>query len=264
MRFLADEPQTIDFAAIQTYIDREGCRLSIRSGAAVEKKNVLLYWSGGKDSAMALYDLATNPRFRDYQVTDVLTTLTEGYDRISGHGVRNVLLDRQAECLGLSLHRTYIPKQSSMSDYEYVIEGALRHYRDRGTRVAATGDIFIEKRRMAIFRRVGVAGCFPLMRVHAREHAMRIIDLGFKSYVVAVDSAALPETYAGRLFDRDFVESLPVGVDVCGENGEFHTFVFDGPLFKEPVRCRLGEVVYRESLFFCDVLPDDSWIGRNT
>jgi uncharacterized protein (TIGR00290 family) len=220
-------------------------------------KNVLLYWSGGKDSAMALYELSTNARFSAFRVTDVLTTLTEGYDRISGHGVRDVLLDRQAECLGLMLHKTYIPQQSSMSEYEYVIEGALRHYKDKGTLLAATGDIFLEKRRMAIFKKVGVDGCFPLMRVNPREHVTRIIDLGFKAYVVAVDSAALPETFVGRLLDREFVESLPVGVDVCGENGEFHTFVFDGPTFKEPVRCRLGEVVYRESLFFCDVLPDD-------
>jgi uncharacterized protein (TIGR00290 family) len=227
-----------------------------RSGGAVNK-NVLLYWSGGKDSAMALYELATNPRFNAFRVTDILTTLTEGYDRISGHGVRKVLLDRQADCLGLRLHKTYIPQQSSMSEYEYVIEEALRHYKDKGTLLAATGDIFLEKRRMAIFKKVGVDGCFPLMRVNAREHVIRVIDLGFKAYVVAVDSAALPETFVGRLLDREFVESLPVGVDVCGENGEFHTFVFDGPLFKEPVRCKLGEVVYRESLYFCDVLPDD-------
>lgn len=220
-------------------------------------RSVLLYWSGGKDSAMALYELSTNPRFRRFRVTDLLTTLTDGYDRISGHGVRNALLDRQAECLGLTLHKTYIPQQSSMSEYEYVIEGALRHYKDRGTLLAATGDIFLEKRRMAIFKKVGVAGCFPLMRVNARKHVTRIIELGFKAYVVAVDSAALSASYVGRLLDRDYVESLPVGVDVCGENGEFHTFVFDGPLFKEPVRCRLGEVVYRESLYFCDVLPDD-------
>ncbi len=221
------------------------------------EKNTLLYWSGGKDSAMALYELNHNPRFRGFQVTDILTTLTRGYDRISGHGIRDEILERQARCLGLKLHRTYIPQQSSMSEYEYVIEEALRHYKNNGTRHAATGDIFIEKRRMAIFKKIGVDGCFPLMRVNAREHIHRIIDLGFKVYVVAVDSAALSERYVGRVIDHEFVESLPVGVDVCGENGEYHTFVYDGPMFREPVRCKLGEVVFRENLFFCDVVPVD-------
>lgn len=220
-------------------------------------KGVLLYWSGGKDSAMALYELATSEKYGAYRVTDLLTTLTHGYDRISGHGVRSALLERQTECLGLRLHKTYISKQATMREYEFVIEEALRDHKSRGTGVAATGDIFVEKRRMAIFKKVGIKGCFPLMRANSYEHVMQFITLGFKAYVVCVDSAALPESFVGRVVDREFVDQLPVGVDPCGENGEFHTFVFDGPLFREPVRCRLGEVVFRESLYFCDVLLDD-------
>ncbi|MBA2749898.1 MAG: adenine nucleotide alpha hydrolase [Tatlockia sp.] len=218
---------------------------------------ILLYWSGGKDSTMAFYEVNTNPRYRGYCITDLLTTLTEGYDRISGHGVRRSLVERQVACLGLNLHKTYIPKRATMSEYESVIEEALLKYRREGTNAVATGDIFIEKRRMATFKKMRVKGCFPLMLKNSREHVTRFIDLGFKAYVVCVDAAALDKSFAGRIIDRDFLDQLPTGVDPCGENGEFHTFVFDGPMFRERVKCKLGEVVTRESFYFCDLLLDD-------
>lgn len=217
---------------------------------------MVIYWSGGKDSVMALYEAKTNQLYREFQVTSLLTTLTEGYDRISGHGVRRSLLECQAECLGLNLHKTYIPKRAAMSQYEAVIEEALLKHKMEGTTVAGTGDIFVEKRRMATFKKTGVRGCFPLMHRNPYEHITKIIDLGFKAYVVCVDGAVLDKSFAGRMIDRDFLNDLPSGVDLCGENGEFHTFVFDGPMFKEPVRCKLGEVVFRESFYFCDVLPE--------
>lgn len=220
------------------------------------EENMLMYWSGGKDSVMALYEAKTNRRYRDHRVTSLLTTLTEGYDRISGHGVRRLLLEHQAECLGLGLLKTYIPKGAAMSQYEAVIEDALTQQKTQGTTLAATGDIFIEKRRMATFKKTGMKGCFPLMRKNSYEHISKIIDLGFKVYVVCVDGAVLDQSYVGRMIDREFLNDLPSGVDLCGENGEFHTFVFDGPMFKKPVKCKLGEVVFRESFYFCDLLPD--------
>lgn len=216
-------------------------------------KNMLIYWSGGKDSAMTLYEINTNKRFCGYRVTDLLTTLTEGYDRISGHGVRRSLLERQADCLGLRLHKTYIPKGATMDEYESVIEDALLRHKEAGTGVAATGDIFIEKRRMSTFKKTGMKGCFPLMLNNTREHVKRFVELGFKAYVVCVDAAVLDESFVGRIFNEDFLNDLPTGVDPCGEHGEFHTFVFDGPVFNEPVKCNLGEVVLRESFYFCDV-----------
>src|SRR5438874_1480135 len=187
-------------------------------------ENMLIYWSGGKDSVMALYEANTNRKYRQYQVTSLLTTLTEGYDRISGHGVRRSLLEYQASCLGLNLHKTYISKGAAMSEYESVIEDALHKYKTEGTSVAATGDIFIEKRRMATFKKTGVRGCFPLMKKNSLKHVSRFMDLGFKAYVVCVDAAVLDQSFAGRMIDRDFLNSLPSGVDPCGENGEFHTF----------------------------------------
>lgn len=216
-------------------------------------KNVVVYWSGGKDSAMTLYEVNTNKRFCEYRVTDLLTTLTEGYDRISGHGVRRSLLERQAACLGLRLHKTYISQGATMDEYESVIEEALLEHKGAGTNVAATGDIFIEKRRMATFKKTGMRGCFPLMLNNTRDHVMRFVELGFKAYVVCVDSAVLDGSFVGRMVDEDFLSDLPTGIDPCGEHGEFHTFVFDGPIFKEPVKCELGEIVLRESFYFCDV-----------
>jgi uncharacterized protein (TIGR00290 family) len=220
-------------------------------------QNVVLYWSGGKDSAVALHEINTNPRYAGYCVSSLLTTLTDVYDRISGHGVRRSLLELQAACLGLSLHKTYISRGGTMSEYESVIEEALLRQKSEGTNVAATGDIFVEKRRMATFKKLRMKGCFPLMLRNPYEHATRLIDLGFKAYVICVDTAALDGSFVGKILDREFLNRLPAGVDPCGENGEFHTFVYDGPIYKDPVRCRVGEIVLRESFYYCDVLPDN-------
>jgi diphthamide synthase (EF-2-diphthine--ammonia ligase) len=113
---------------------------------------------------MALHDLRTDDRYKAYAVSSLLTTLTEGYDRISGHGVRNSVLDRQVDCLGLDVHKTYIPRDSSMDDYDSVIEDALLQHKARGVKVAATGDIFVEKRRMSTLKNLGLRACCPLLR----------------------------------------------------------------------------------------------------
>lgn len=218
---------------------------------------IVFYWSGGKDSAMALHELLTGPRYRSYRISTLLTTLTAAYDRITGHGVRRCLLERQAACLGLDLHKTYIPAGATMDDYDAVIDEALLGHKRSGVGVAATGDIFLEKRRMATFARLRIRGCFPLLQRDPAAHVRRFIDLGFKAYVVCVDARILDASFAGQPLDGAFLNRLPSGVDPCGENGEFHSFVFDGPIFQEPVRCRLGESVLRESFHFCDVVPEE-------
>lgn len=218
---------------------------------------MVVYWSGGKDSAMAVYELLTDPRYRSYHVSTLLTTLTAAYDRITGHGVRRSLLERQAACLGVDLHKTFIPAGASMEDYDAVMDEALRGHKNNGAGVVATGDIFVEKRRIATFNRLRIRGCFPLLQRDPKAHARRFIDLGFKAYVVCVDARILDQSFVGQPLDGAFLDRLPSGVDPCGENGEFHSFVFDGPIFKERVRCRLGESVLRESFHFCDVVPED-------
>jgi uncharacterized protein (TIGR00290 family) len=220
-------------------------------------QKVVLYWSGGKDSTMALREIQTHQRYHGYHVARLLTTLTEGYDRISGHGVRRDLLERQAACLGLDLHKTFIPKKSTMEEYESVIEEALLKNKNEDINVAATGDIFIEKRRMDTFKKLGMKGCFPLLQKNTHEHVKTFIELGFKSYVVSVDSTILDKSFVGRLVDSDFLAQLPVSIDSCGENGEFHTFVFDGPIFRERVNCKLGDVVLKEWFYFCDLVLDN-------
>lgn len=218
-------------------------------------KEIVLYWSGGKDSAMAFQEIVTHERYSGYKITRLLTTLTEGYDRITGHGVRRTLLEMQADSLGLDVVLTYIPKKSTMAQYEDVVEDALLKLKLEGKLVAASGDVFLEKQRMATFKKVGMNGCFPLLLKNTLDHVLQLIDLGFKAYVICVDSAVLDESFVGRVIDREFLKDLPFGVDPCGENGEYHTFVFDGPIFKKKIECKLGRVVFREGFYFRDVLP---------
>ena len=219
-------------------------------------QDIVLYWSGGKDCATALYDLRTEGRYQGYEVSSLLTTLTDSYDRISGHGVRNSVLDRQAHCLGLSVHKTYIPPDASMDQYDCVIESALLEHRARGTKVAATGDIFVEKRRMSTLKSLGLRACCPLLRKQSIEHFKRIVSLGFQAYVVCVDATVLDESFVGCLVDDELLNRLPPRVDPCGENGEYHTFVCNGPMFREPVPVRRGEVVFRAGFWFCDLVVD--------
>jgi uncharacterized protein (TIGR00290 family) len=190
-------------------------------------------------------------------VTTLLTTLTEGYDRISGHGVRRTLLEHQAGCLGVDLHVAYIPQRCTMSTYESVMENALMELRSRGTTVAATGDIFIEKRRMVIFRKLGFRGCFPLMQKHTGEQLTRFMTLGFKARIVCIDSKVMDGSFIGRSLDQEFADELPVAIDPCGEYGEFHTLVTDGPIFRKPMKCSLGEAVFRDSYYYQDIVPDN-------
>jgi uncharacterized protein (TIGR00290 family) len=218
---------------------------------------IALYWSGGKDCAMALHELRTHPRYSDYRVTTLLTTLTEGYDRISGHGVQRTVLEHQADCLGLDVHVAYIPQQSTMSIYEAVMENALSELMSKGITVAATGDMLIEKRRMATFRKLGLKGCFPLMQKCTGEQLTRFIELGFKAFVVCIDGKVMDGSFIGRTIDRAFADELPLAIDPCGEYGEFHTLVTGGPIFSKPMRFVLGETVFRESYYYQDVVLDN-------
>jgi uncharacterized protein (TIGR00290 family) len=219
-------------------------------------QDVVLYWSGGKDCAMVLHDLHSGHGEGGLRVSSLLTTFTAGYDRVSGHGIRRELIERQADAIGIPLHKTYIPQSATMDQYESVMESALLVHRQAGTLIAASGDVFVEKQRVSIFKRMGFRGCFPLWKRTTLEQVQAFIAAGFKARVVCVDSAFLDRSFVGCELDREFLARLPPGVDPCGENGEYHTFVYEGPILRQPLRHRLGEVVFRESLYFCDVLPD--------
>jgi uncharacterized protein (TIGR00290 family) len=216
---------------------------------------VLFCWSGGKDSAMALYTMLAQ---KQYQVTRLLTTVTEGYERISMHGVRRELLKQQAASIGLPLQEVRIPQECSNAIYEERMEAALRFHYEEGVRKVAFGDIFLEDLRAyreKNLARMGMTGVFPIWKKDTRElirffHAKR-----FRAVAACIDGKVLERSFAGRELNEGFFRDLPADVDPCGENGEFHTFVYDGPLFQNPVRFSTGEIVERNSFIFCDLLP---------
>ena len=216
---------------------------------------ILFCWSGGKDSAMALHELLQQQQFR---VAALLTTVTEGYDRISMHGVRRELLLQQAESIGLPLHEVRIPPQCVNPIYEARMEHALRIFYDQGVRKVAFGDIFLEDLRAyreKNLARMGMTALFPIWKRDTRELAQSFQTQRFHAITVCIDPKVLAPSFAGRQLDEPFFLDLPPGADPCGENGEFHTFVFDGPIFRWPIPVRTGEIVHRDGFVFCDLLP---------
>ncbi len=175
------------------------------------------------------------------------------------HGVRRVLLERQANSLGVPLDPIYIPPGCVNRNYESKMEKALRAHQQNGVQRVAFGDIFLEdlrKYREANLARIGMTGLFPIWKRDTRELVRSFLALGFRAIVVCVDPRHLGAAFAGKMIDEDFLRELPEGVDPCGENGEFHSFVFDGPIFREPIKFSVGEVVLRDSFYFCDLLAE--------
>ncbi len=216
---------------------------------------VLMSWSGGKDSCLALYEIQKST---DYSVAALLTTVTRDYDRISMHGVRRVLLERQAASLGTPLHQVLITKGASNQEYETNLIEAVSAYRDQGIDSVVFGDLFLEDiktYRDQFLARHGLRGIYPVWMRDTTEFINEFIELGFKAVITCVDSKALDQSFAGRIIDHDFLASLSGNVDPCGENGEFHTFVYDGPNFAQPVEFSVGETVLRDGFWFCDLLP---------
>lgn len=220
------------------------------------REKILFSWSGGKDSAIALYEIQKN---KNCDIVSLLTTVTEGYDRVSMHGIRRVLLERQEKSLGLPIHKMLISKKSSNEEYESKMEEMLKGYLKTGVSSVAFGDIFLEelrKFREKNLSKVKMKAIFPIWKRDTSELARTFIDLGFKAIITCVDSRHLDKKFAGRDFDQQFLSELPSNIDPCGENGEFHSFVYDGPIFKEKVLHRKGEVVLRDSRFYyCDITP---------
>jgi len=216
---------------------------------------ILFCWSGGKDSAMALHMLLKK---NEFHIAALLTTVTEGYERISMHGVRRELLERQAQSIGLPLHEVRIPPQCVNPIYEARMEEALRIHLERGIRKVAFGDIFLEDLRAyreKNLARIGMTAVFPIWKRDTRELIRSFHADRFRAVAVCVDSKVLDPSFAGRELDESFFRDLPPHADPCGENGEFHTFVFDGPIFQSPIPVRTGEIVNRDGFIFCDLLP---------
>ncbi len=204
---------------------------------------------------MALHALLQQEHFR---VVALLTTVTEGYDRIAMHGVRRELLRRQAESLRLPLHEVCIPPQCVNLIYEARMEEALRLFYNQGVRKVAFGDIFLEDLRTyreKNLARIGMTALFPLWKRDTRELIKSFHQQRFRAIAACIDTKVLDPSFAGRELDDSFFRDLPPQADPCGENGEFHTFVFDGPIFQSPIPVRTGDVVNRDGFVFCDLLP---------
>lgn len=218
-----------------------------------DRRHLALSWSGGKDSALALWTL----RAEGVEPSALITTVTEGFQRISMHGVRRELLAAQAKSIGTPLVEVRIPPSCVNEVYEQRMAEAFASERLRSVETVVFGDLFLEDIRSYREQRLeaaGRCGAFPLWQQDTGVLARRFIAAGFRAILVCVDPRQLPASFAGRAYDEQLLADLPAGVDPCGENGEFHTFVHAGPIFAEPVRCETGEVVERDGFVFCDVL----------
>ena len=224
---------------------------------------IVMSWSGGKDSAVALHELLNA---HHYNVIALLTSVSEEYRRISHHGVREALLEQQADAIGIPLHKVYLPSGSSHpctnETYEQIMGDVMARFKAQGVETVAFGDLFLEDLRAYRERnlaKAGMRGLFPLWKRDTAKLARDVIAMGFKSYLSCVEGKVGPG-FVGRPYDDELLDALPAGIDPCGEYGEFHTFVYDGPIFKRPVTVSVGEIVIRDGRHYADLLPGEMGI----
>jgi len=220
------------------------------------KRRVVLSWSSGKDSAWALHLLRRN---QELEVIALLTTFNRSADRVAMHAVRRELAEAQAERIGLPLWPIDLPWSCSNDVYEDLMSGAVRRAMAERASAIAFGDLFLEDIREYRERQLlgtGLEPLFPLWRLPTNALAREMIGAGVKSRLTCVDPKKLDRSFAGREFDANFLDELPPAVDPCGENGEFHTFVYDAPVFSSPIAIEDGEIVERDGFVFADVLPE--------
>ncbi|MGU3375484.1 Dph6-related ATP pyrophosphatase [Chryseobacterium sp. M5A1_1a] len=207
------------------------------------KPKALFNWSSGKDSALALYKTLKEEQ---YEISTLLTSINKEFQRISMHGVHVSLLEKQAESLGLPLIKIELPKEPSMEEYQQIMSKTMSQIQAHGVTHSIFGDIFLEdlrKYREEQLKAIGMQAVFPLWKKDTLNLIHEFLDLGFKTIVTCVNGTYLDKSFAGRIIDQQFIDELPDNVDPCGENGEFHTFTFDGPIFKNPIEFEIGETV---------------------
>jgi uncharacterized protein (TIGR00290 family) len=227
---------------------------------------VILSWSGGKDSTLALERLRGDP---EVEIVGLVTTVSTDYQRISIHGVRRALLHRQVASIGAPLTEIALGASPSNATYEAALGAALAELQSQhsGLHTIAFGDLFLEEVRSyrdALLARLGWTGLYPLWGEPTGPLADYCIGQGYRAVLTCVDTTQLAGTFAGREFDRQLLADLPASVDPCGERGEFHTFVYAGPLFRNVVNLQLGEQVLREERFqYCDLLDAGAHAGAS-
>lgn len=207
------------------------------------KQKAIFNWSSGKDSALALYKVLMEDNF---EVTTLLTSINKEFQRVSMHGVNVSLLEQQAENLGFPLIKMVLPEDPSMEEYNEIMSKTMNGIKAKGVTHSIFGDIFLEdlrKYREEQLQSIGMKAVFPLWQINTADLIHEFLDLGFKTIVTCVNETYLDKSFAGRIIDESFIKDLPENVDPCGENGEFHTFTFDGPVFKKPVNFKAGEII---------------------
>lgn len=203
-------------------------------------------WSGGKDSALALWKVLAE---KEFNVEYLLTSMNSFHDRVSMHGVRRNLLEAQAASINIPLATIELPEQPGMGEYERAMINQLHSLKEKGITHSIFGDIFLEdlkRYREQKLSEVGIECVFPIWKKDTKELMTEFIKKGFKAIVVCVSESYLEKSFCGRIIDEKFCNDLPSAVDVCGENGEFHTFVYDGPIFRYPINFTAGEMVYKQ------------------
>ena len=220
------------------------------------KKKILLAWSSGKDSAWALHMLRQQGQ---YEIAGLMTTINSAFDRVAMHSTRRALVEMQAEAAGLPLIAAPIPWPCSNAEYESAMKRVCDQALAEGITAIAFGDLFLTDVRAYRERQLqgtGLEPLFPVWGQPTRELAQEMLKAGLRAKLVCVDPKQLPSSFVGRDFDQSLLDDLPAAVDPCGENGEFHSFVYAGPMFKRAIAVRKGEIVERDGFWFCDVLPE--------
>ena len=213
----------------------------------------ILSWSSGKDSAMALYRVL---RSEEFEVVCLLTTVTDRFRRVSMHGVREELIDAQAISLGYHMEKMMIPYPCPNEVYEEKMANFLSGWKSKGVSHVIFGDLFLEdirKYREQKLSQIDMTPVFPLWGENTAALAREMLSVGFKAVLTCVNPKVLEPRFAGHFFDETFLNDIPAEVDPCGENGEFHTFVFDGPIFHKPITVKTGETISRDGFLFTDV-----------
>ncbi|THJ19249.1 MAG: adenine nucleotide alpha hydrolase [Nitrospira sp. CG24E] len=216
---------------------------------------VLLCWSSGKDSAWTLHVLRQQGKV---EVVGLLTTINEVHDRVAMHAVRKTLLQAQADAVGLPLWPVPIPSPCSNQEYEAAMSAVIQRARAAGITIMAFGDLFLEDvrhYRETQLASTGITPLFPLWGLSTNELAMTMIQSGLRARLTCIDPKQISDSFVGREFDKTLLAELPPSADPCGERGEFHTFVYAGPMFRHPIPIERGEIVTRDGFVFADLLP---------
>jgi len=233
----------------------ESCARLDSGGSERNLTKVALSWSSGKDSAWALQLLLAQP---DIQITALITTFNTEADRVAMHAVRRVLVEAQAERTGVPLWAVELPCPCSNLEYEDRMRAVCERATAEGVTAVAFGDLFLQDVRDYRIRQLqgsGLKPLFPVWQIPTGQLSRDMIAAGVKAKVTCVDPSKVRKSFAGREYDLSLLNAFPVGVDPCGENGEFHTFVYDAPVFSHPIHVRVGEVVERDGFVFADVFP---------